>query len=263
MLPVTTTPTPKPVPDPNGTKLYRVLVLNKEQPGKNIDIYEYHYDYLNRVTEIGQYLGDSLNGKLQLKYNTGITFFYNTGEQLPYKSTGPGFFDSTAESYYFYDSNRRVIIDSERTTLNKFTITRYNWQSDSVYCSYTIYNQGESTVTGIGASINNQNITRRRLLSPLIADVRIDAYQYGYDDKVNPFNKLNISALKAIHFGKEQLTFSYSKNNLTREAGGRYNYKHEFKEVDVETYTYQYNHAGLPVACEISGLKYKWLMEYY
>jgi hypothetical protein len=128
-LKVTINPAPQPVPNPNGTKLYRMLLF--EQPGREIDIYEYHYDCFDRVTEIGRYQGDSLNGKLQMQFISGVNFFYHNDEQLPYKSTGLDYQDSTAENYYFYDSNGRVILDS--VSINN--TCKYYWQNDTVTCN--------------------------------------------------------------------------------------------------------------------------------
>lgn len=256
---------PKPFPDPNGTKLYRILVLNKEQPGKDIDIYEYHYDCFNRITDIGEYRGDSVNGQLQQQYSTGQKFYYNAGDLLPYKSVGSSPFDSAAVSYYLFDNYGRLIVDSISFSKDKnYTLYTYNWQIDYVIkSSKTPYGKQGYIFSNDSFLLNNQNIAGRVKLEPMMTDLRITAGKYAYDDKVNPVNSLNISPIIALSRPDAQLTYGYNKNNMIWIGGGFYNYNHTFIQREATHYIYKYNSAGLPVECEISGSKYKWLLQYY
>lgn len=122
---------PEPTPKPNGTKLYKVYMWNSSQPFQNIDIFEYHYDSLNRVTEIKQYLLDSLEGNRKMTFVKSQECFYNGSEQLPYKTRGFHHF-ADKEIWYFYDSSGRMITDSMSATIgNDYrAVHKYKWYND-------------------------------------------------------------------------------------------------------------------------------------
>src|SRR5689334_6667819 len=94
-------------PSPNGTKLSKVIVFSSVRPATTIEVYEYRYDAMNRVTEIALAVGDSASGEAQTKPYETTKWFYNGNEQQPYRST-----NSSGEHYYSYDGQGRLVYDS-------------------------------------------------------------------------------------------------------------------------------------------------------
>jgi hypothetical protein len=248
---------PDPIPKPNGNKLYRIYMWNSSQPFQNIDIFEYHYDSLNRVTEIKQYLLDSLAENRKLQFIKSQECFYNGSEQLPYKTKGFHHF-AEKEIYYFYDSSGRVIADSMSAAVgNDYSaVHKYKWYNDKFIrkiCS-PFTGKEDSSV------INNHNVISNVLTKHGAAHIAYTQAVFTFDNKINPFNALNIGpmlmTLSWPYATYDQQICGFNKNNFTEMLLGKPNSNAEFTPKFKYTYVYKYNSAGLPVECEISGVPF-------
>lgn len=182
-------------PGPDCTRLYKVYMWQSAHPNRNIDIFEYYYDSLYRVTEIKQYLLDSIDGSLQYKFIKTMTCFYNGSEQLPYKTKGFHHYEEK-EIYYFYDSSGRMIKDSMNTpSVNDYTAKHiYSWNNDSVITDI----RSPSVIYKTASVINNHNIVSNTVLKHVASHLGLTHVTLTYDNKINPFNKLNIGSIMTI-----------------------------------------------------------------
>src|SRR5690242_2414624 len=71
-----------------STLISKVMVWDAAQPQKAIQIIDFKYDNLNRVTEIVYSSGDSVNGAINSYIVRTNTCFYNGSETTPYKTIG-------------------------------------------------------------------------------------------------------------------------------------------------------------------------------
>lgn len=247
---------PDPTPKPNGTKLYKVYMWNSLQPFQNIDIYEYHYDSLNRVTEIKQYLLDSLEGNRKMTFIKTRQCFYNGVERLPYKTKGFHYF-AEKEIWYFYDSSGRLLTDSMSGAgkNDAYAIYNYRWNNDTIIKDL----QSPLMIQQTSTVVNNHNIASIAVLKHVASHLGLTHVTFTYDNKVNPMNKLNIAPIMTIswpYITTDQRTSGYNKNNITEWTLGSLNYNNAFTPKHTWTYTYKYNNADLPVECEISGITF-------
>src|SRR5689334_6591453 len=74
--------------DTAGSILSKVMIWDAAQPQKTIQLIEFKYDNLNRVTEIAYSNGDSVNGAINSYVVRTSKCFYNGNETNPYKTTG-------------------------------------------------------------------------------------------------------------------------------------------------------------------------------
>jgi hypothetical protein len=244
-------------PGPKGAKLYKIYMWNSKQPFQNIDIFEYHYDSLNRVTEIKQYLLDSLEGNRKMKFIKSQTCFYNGSEQLPYKTKGFHYY-AEKEIYYFYDSSGRLITDSMSTVIGNdyYAMQKYNWGKDKFIREIRSQFVGKED----SSVIINHNIISNVLTKHGASHIAYTHAKLTFDSKINPLNTLNISpmliTLSWPYATYEQQVSGYNRNNITEMTLGRSNFDTEFTPKFKYSYTYKYNNAGLPVECEISGVPF-------
>jgi hypothetical protein len=245
-----------PDPGPDCTRLYKVYMWHSSHPDRNIDIYEYYYDSLNRVTEIKQYLLDSIDGSLQYKFIKTMQCFYNGSEQLPYKTKGFHYFAEKV-IWYFYDSSGRMITDSMSGAgeNNAYAIHKYRWNNDII-----IENErSPSVIQQTSTVISNHNVASITVLKHVASHLGLTHVEFNYDNKVNPMNKLNIGPIMTISWPyatTDQRTSGYNKNNITEWTLGSLRHNNVFTPKHNWTCTYKYNNAGLLVECEISGLSY-------
>lgn len=245
---------PDPDPGLTGTKLSKVIFRRLTNP-QSADIYEYHYDNLNRITEI-TYSADGKNDYAMYQPGTQH-WYYNGNEQLPYKSVGvlP---DSNAQVYYFYDTNGRLISDSI-IAYYCFCNDKYihNWFNDKILNTELIVSKtaGDTIALRDSSTINNSNVTEIFTLHHPV-DKGILGDYYSFDDKINPLNTLNIHAALPFITKGGIPTMGYNKNNVTEHIFGyfpAYGRSGPFTKSFTSTYTYRYNNANLPIVCEESG----------
>lgn len=244
------------VPGPDCTRLYKVYMWRSAQPNRNIDIFEYYYDTLNRVTGIKQYLLDSIDGSLQYKFIKTMTCFYKGAEQLPYKTKGFHYL-ADKEIFYFYDSSGKMIKDSMSSAgQNDYSaVHEYRWCGDTVITDL----RSPSAVKKTLSVLNNNNIVSHTILKHVASHIGLTHGILTYDNKVNPMNKLNISPVLTMSWpflNADQRTSGYNKNNITEWILGSLNYNNAFIPKHKWTFTYQYNNAGLPVECRIDGISF-------
>lgn len=233
-------------------KLSKTVTWTKGIPKSRIDISEYHYDSLNRVSDITYYLGDSINGKLELTYDRIKKFFYSGNEQQPYKCIGSVPTDPQSELYYFYN-NGILVTDSLRTTnCNCYIIRKYEWIGNKIMTTISTVNNtnGTFTISKDSSVLRDSNLIWQYSLTP--TGLGIPSSYYTYDKYKNPLYALNINmAVGWTH------TPGNTTNNIIVLSTGFYlatgpNSGTQTTYGPTE-YTYNYNSDSLPIDCNIHG----------
>ena len=242
-----------------NTKLSNVVVLTMTKPKPTVELFDYHYDTLNRVTEIIYSTNSSevsINKKLGPTYGGTKKWFYKGDDQKPYKSTGFIASDPNAEMYFFYDSNGNLVTDSlVPGNCNCYTIRKYRWPEPETLNSTTILvNRTDGTSRIIGRDsihIHHNNLEYLYYENyPTIIGII-------YNDGVNPINTLNIHAAIPLTQIGGVPTPGYCKNNrMTLIPGSRNtNSFSTWAFSDAIEYRYKYNAANMPVDCVIRTIK--------
>ncbi|MBO9201749.1 MULTISPECIES: hypothetical protein [Niastella] len=242
--------------DPNGTKLAKVIVFTYTQPKQYIEVFEYHYDNLNRITEITYAKGDSVNGKIEAPNSIAKKFLYNGNEQLPYRSTGSVPTDVTEDIYHFYDNNGRSVTDSMPAShCNCYTTKKRQWLSDKTIAQTVTYDSRLGFLISVNDTslISNNNISTQTKWDNTNGQT---AFYRTYDNKTNPLNKLNVQAAISFMITGGVPTPAINKNNITDYTYGIIQTTGlnagTFLKRGAITYTYSYNNAGMPIECEFS-----------
>ncbi|WP_205511388.1 hypothetical protein [Longitalea arenae] len=244
--------------DPNGTKLSKVITTYSFRgSAEYTNIYQFYYDSLNRVIEITASAFDSVKS---------IKYFYNNNQQRPYKCV-----DSTSnptkETYYSYDTNGRIVTDSIfgiSVGLNTYALTRYNWSDTRILTSTALPVSNGVAISSDSSFITNNNITAQFGTTGPIG-LGMTGFINVYDNKNNPLNTLNIRAVTALRGIGGLVSPGYSKNNIIESRFGSYPLSGTlgFIEQSKTNYSYQYNTAGLPVECEVSGTLVSGMIKYF
>jgi hypothetical protein len=82
-------------------------------------------------------------------------------------------------------------------------------------------------------------------------------YKISYDNKVNPFNKLNIASLFTTNFNvgfAAVMAPGYCKNNITEFTHGARDGAGNFTQHGTVYFTYTYNDGGLPTECRLKAV---------
>jgi hypothetical protein len=103
----------------------------------------------------------------------------------------------------------------------------------------------------------NNNITYGKFAIP--PGVGWDVFEMTYDNKINPFTKLNIASLKLIEGGQTfdkgtYLSTGYCKNNMTQRVSK--DSDPNVKSSATDNFQYAYNETNLPVYCKITSTYY-------
>jgi hypothetical protein len=249
-------------PNSNGTRLSKMIVTDFSF--NYVDSYEFHYDSLNRVTEIIHSSGNSVN---ELQYERTQTCFYKTGEQLPYKTVGFEKSFVSAERYYTYDNIGQEIRDSTTDINNNYTIHTYDWHNDRVLIRTVGYSPQSSWPASSrdSAAISNNNITAWFSINHPLGQP-ILGFRMSHDDKVNPLNTLNIHAIVEFSGAAGGPLTGYSKNNINEWLVGILDESNTFTKTDRYVYNYQYNTVGLPINCQQTNVSTKFVaktIKYY
>jgi hypothetical protein len=242
-----------------GTLLSKVIVWtsNPFQSKAIIEVYKYHYDALNRVTEIAYSNGDSAKGESGAKYLNSKKWFYKGDEQLPYKCTDVNDSALLSELYFLYDNQGRLVSDSLPTTVvNTFTVRKYNWFPDRVLTITASHEMGIIAMSTDSIQINSQNYLAQFGTSSSFG-LGIPALYFTYDNKINPLHKLNIHAAISLSAIGGVPNFGYSENNKIEVKTGYLKIfgvpAGTFSQSGTFSYTYNYNAHNLPVDFEITG----------
>lgn len=239
-------------PGPNGTKLSKVIEYSSVGSVTSLNVFEYHYDAMNRVTEITHAVGDSSGGEAQAKPYETTRWYYNGNEQLPYRST-----NNSGERYYAYDNQGRLIYDSVGlANCNCYDLKKYNWSNNKVICALTSGKPGGTSTTSFDSSVISGQDYLGRYNGSLLGSATYGTL-YTYDNRINPLHTLNIHAAAAFTGVDGLPSVGYSENNNTEIA---YGYSDNsgpgpvtFVKSQILTYKYNYNSYNLPVDCELSG----------
>jgi hypothetical protein len=240
----------------NGPTLSQVVIWNIQQPRYGVEVFDYYYDNLNRVTEIDHTTGDSTNSWVQAMYRDTTKWFYNGNEQQPYKNTGIGIGQTKNVSYFLYDNQGRLVKDSLITAnCNCYYVKKYNWSGNKIIAIGTSgsYSGGIYSTAKDSIVINNDNyLWNFRVNDP--ADM--SGSSFAYDNKMNPLHTLNIHSATSFTTIGGVPTAGYSKNNITTLTNGLYE-AYTGKPVqntqNTTTYKYNYNTNNLPVDGETSN----------
>jgi hypothetical protein len=235
----------------SGSTLSKVMVWDAAQPQKAIQIIDFKYDSLDRITEIVYSSGDSVNGAINSFIVHTSKCFYNGIETNPYKTTGfklpLGY--PVGDVYHYYTNSGVLTADSTGPgrTYSGYYKRELAWSSDKIIATHKIYS-GSLRQTKDSMFIDGNNITG---YNTTLAG-NIEEYTFKYDNKINPLAKLNIAAFTVVDGtdGIEGFVApGYCKNNITETVkkaikilpGGT------STSTTKTTSTYTYNNKGLPI----------------
>lgn len=239
----------------NGPRLSKVIVWTSLSPTPSIEIYEYHFDALKRVTEMTYARGDSASGESQATYmsSNAKKWFYNGDEQQPYKCTGSG--ASNYEKYFFYDNQGKLATDSMVSdNCNCYYLEKYSWFNDKIILNSTsaTYSVGVTANFRDSSLISNTNYLANYNFNNSPAELR--GRLYTYDNKISAFHTLNIHVASPITTAEWGFAPGYSNNNATEVTSGSIPITSlgygSFIKDKTYTYKYTYNPNNLPDACE-------------
>lgn len=244
-----------PTPDQEQHGLWRVRITSPGQP-KEVQVWEFKYDALARVTTFSSYNVDSntTTGRPDTTDKAYTAYYYNGTDKLPYKEYSPqsGIWPATTY-YYFYDNQGRKILDSNES---KNTADQLYW--DKVFYAYSsdkvvVTQTGKNPMIGTkyyadtiytSAQTNISKIVHREETPGNAAFTHL--YTYAYDNKKNPFYDLNIKGVTffaGLWLNYLNLYYGINPNNKTEEIfvdkPGNAPYK--------TTIAHTYNTEGYPV----------------
>jgi hypothetical protein len=251
----------------SGSTLSKVMIWDAAQPQKAIQIIDFKYDSLNRVTEIVFSSGDSVNGAINSNIVHTNKCFYNGNETNPYKTTGFKLYLGypSGDVYHYYTSSGILIADSTGPgrTYSGYYKKELAWTSDKIIATHSIYSgslrQTKDTMFIDGNNITGYNTTLTG---------NIEEYTFKFDNKINPLVKLNIAAFTVVDGADGIEGFvapGYCKNNITETVkktikilpGGT------STSTTKTTSTYTYNNIGLPMERLVSADKSTITKYYY
>ena len=252
----------------SGSTLLKVMVWDAAQPQKAIQIIDFKYDDLNRITEIVYSSGDSINGAINSYVVRTNKCFYNGSETNPYKTTGfklPLGYPSS-DVYHYYNNSGVLTADSTGTwgVYTGYYKRELAWSADKIITTqshtYSGYlRQLKDTMFIDGNNITGYNTTQTG---------NIDEYKFKYDDKINPLAKLNIAAFTVVDGtdGIEGFVApGYCKNNITETVKKSVRILTNGTSTNTTTtaFMYTYNNKGLPTERLVSANKSTITKYYY
>jgi hypothetical protein len=232
--------------------LSKVMIWDAVQPQKSIQIIDFKYDSLNRVTDIVYSNGDSVNGAINSYTVRTSKCFYNGSETNPYKTIGfkvPIGYPS-GDVYHYYNNSGVLTADSTGTwrVYTGYYKREFAWFSDKIITTHTNTYSGSLRQIKDTMFIDGNNITGYN--TTLTGN--IDEYKYKYDNKINPLMKLNIAAFTVVDGtdGIEGFVApGYCKNNITESVKKSVKILVNGTSTTTTTtaYTFTYNNKGLPI----------------
>jgi hypothetical protein len=237
--------------NPADTLLSKVLTYDTTAPGKNMTLTEFMYDNQKRVTEIKDIYFDSANGSTTIHDQVSTYFYYNGTDKKPYKSYGwTRYVYADVDVFHFYDDKGRPIRDSIGAPDQSYLLARFHYTQDKLVITSTFYDENDLAMGAFSDSCyfvaGNMS---KAFISFSLTQLNETAFEYTYDNKINPLSKLNIAAC----LGMDKYTTldkfwilpsGFSKNNIVKRLGyedypGGQSYLTEYK--------FTYNDNNLPV----------------
>ncbi|MBO9202070.1 MULTISPECIES: hypothetical protein [Niastella] len=263
----------KPKDDANDTAsgstlVSKVMVWDAAQPQKAIQIIDFKYDSLNRVTEIVYSSGDSVNGAINSYIVRTNKCFYNGNGTNPYKTIGfklPLGYPSS-DVYHYYTNSGVLAADSTGTwrTYTGYYKRELAWSADKIIATHNNTYSGSLRQTKDTMFIDGNNITGYN--TTLTGN--IEEYKFKYDNKINPLANLNI-ALFTVVDGTDGIEGfvapGYCKNNITEsfKKSTKILVNGTSTSTTTTAFMYTYNNKGLPIERLVSADKSTITKYYY
>ena len=254
--------------EPKSPRLSKMTQWKEQNPWKDILTKEYIYDSQQRVIEIVTTTGDSAGGAITNTYSESFKCYYNGNETNPYKTVGFGTFYVSSlglEAYHFYNGDGRLIRDSIPVPSDNATrIAKYNYDTDKIVVQVQKKYRYSTTTALDSFLLADHNIKEAYLSYP--ASSYFIVYKFTYDNKVNPFNNLNLSSVNEINIRSGFdiiMSPGYCKNNLTEFTPSYSNGAGGFTPA-VESYkiNYTYDKNDLPIECRFKDVNYSYIIKY-
>jgi hypothetical protein len=237
--------------NPADTLLSKILVYDTIHPGKDMLLVEFIYDNQKRVTEIKDTYFDSANGSTTIHDQYSTYFYYNGTNKSPYKSFGwTRYVYDDAEMFHFYDGIGRPLRDSIGAPDQSYVETRFRYVQDKLVITISYYDEnhllmGENSDSCYFAA---GNVTKVFIAFPF-NQYNETAFEYTYDNKINPLSKLNIAVClgmdKYVTFDKFWILPSgFSQNNIIKRLGYA---TYPGGQSILKEYKFTYNDNNLPV----------------
>jgi hypothetical protein len=243
------------------------MVWDATQPQKAIQIIDFKYDSLNRVTDIVYSSGDSVNGAIDSYIVRTNKCFYNGSETNPYKTIGfklPIGYPS-GNVFHYYTNSGVLTADSTGTwrTYSGYYKRELAWSSDKIITTHNNTYSGFLQQTKDTMFIDGNNITGYN--TTLTGNV--DEYKFKYDNKINPLSKLNIAAFTVVDGTDGIEGFAapgYCRNNITEtvKKSTRILVNGTSTSTTTTAFIYTYN-KGLPIERLVSANKSTITKYYY
>ncbi len=246
---------------PQDTLLTKVIIWDSVNLGADAYTREFVFDDQKRVKTIIRYKSDTNGVQLPgAKTDTSLQCFYNGAERNAYRTIGWTLFvwSDKADILHYYNNSNQIIKDSIKYSSTSYQTRTYIYLPDKLI-TYDI------SVTGIFPigyrrdtfQVINNNITYGKFSIP--PGVGWDIFEMSYDNKINPFTKLNIAPLKIIEGGQTfdkgtYLSPGYCKNNMTQRVSK--NSDPNKKSTATDNFQYTYNESNLPAYCKITSTYY-------
>jgi hypothetical protein len=238
--------------DSGSALVSKVMLWDAAQRQKAIQIVDFKYDSLNRITEIVYSSGDSVNGAINSSIVRTNKCFYNGSETNPYKTIGfkiPLGYPS-GDMYRYYNNSGVLTADSTGATRTNpgYYKREFAWFSDKIITTHNNTYSGSLRQTKDTMFIDGNNITGYN--TTLTGD--FEEYRFKYDDKINPLSKLNIAAFTVVD-GTDGLDGfvapGYCKNNITETVKKSVKILVNGTSTTTTTtaFMYTYNNKGLPI----------------
>ena len=265
--------TPPPAIIQDSTLLRQFISLNYSYYPDTVFTETYLYDINKRLTTvitISQQPGGT-GGPISISNDT-LTYYYNSNDTLAqqaiyktrrYSPSGLPLDQSNYTFRYGYDNTGRIIADT-MTVTNLTNVNRY------VYVSNTQITQFSKTlVSGSGGTAEVQTTINlgwqgNNLISEVRASSSPTSYQFTYDTKVFPFNKIRpvYSFIPSVQpFSLNTLwSLRCSKNNPTQT--NITTYTTGVPITSTVNYTYQYRTDGYPIKVSRSSVAEAFFLYY-
>ena len=198
-------------PDPFISGIYNVQVFS--------------YDQFKRCTKIETGIIDSTATTPSFTVNTSYTFYYAGANKNPLymERRTPNVFPNIPKPFYFkFDNQGKKLKDSVRSVISQ---TQY---SEKII---NIDRTGSTIITTpqyLNQSLDNSNFDTLSIRNDNIESIQSKIYrqsgnhqymldEFGYDQSINPFNKINIS--ESFLFTNSSVGYNFLGPGLTRYIG--------------------------------------------
>jgi hypothetical protein len=252
-------------------QLEKIIILDSANPAKSVRLFEFIYDNKNRLIEIYQSSGDSVNGELRVTVTRSSKCSYNGADKNPFLTNGFGFTAGppSVDIYHFYDNNGILLKDSLPDWRSNGTPGYFYYNKDYSYGNNSLIVKSTNALSSPNfpdiyydsLAISSHNITHK-FTGYFPGRTEFIGYRYTYDNKVNPLSRLNISSFLIDNTIEFSLTPGYSNNNVTKLESGFFT-DGQLTGGSVFNLGYTYNDKGLPVECKVSNAPFPYIIKYF